>query len=127
MNETTERGFAPAARDALALEFRIERRAELPPMAWALKLVRGERVVHVLAGHDVREADGVFWEGVNPCTDTPRDVVNHHFPLCSGAAIERGALIAFTPGHTLDRVFTLRRDDAIYVSNSLPFLLKGTR
>lgn len=109
------------AQDRLTLN--VERRPDLPPLAWALKHVRGAPVVRILAGDDVREGDGIVWEGVNPCTSDPRHVTQHHFPLCTGALIEAGAMIAFTPGHTLDRLFLAQRGDALYVSNSLPFVL----
>lgn len=108
------------------LRFEIERDAALPRMAWALRHVAGEDVVRVLAGADVRKGDAVFWEGVNPCVDDPRAVADFHFPLCSGATLRGNDIIAFSPGHTLDRLFLVEQDDTIVISNSLAFALRAS-
>lgn len=110
-----------------SLRFEIERRADLPGMAWALRHESGDDRVQVWAGAHVREDAGVFWEGVNPCTDAPATVIDHHFPLATGAALRGDDLVVFTPGHTLDRVFVIRRGDCVFVSNSLPFALSVSR
>ena len=106
--------------------FNIALDERLPPLAWVLKHARGDAHVSVLAGADIRQANGIFWEGVNPCIDAPRDVIAHHFPLCSGALIDDGALTVFTAGHTLDRLFVAERGAELVISNSLPFVLQAS-
>lgn len=108
------------------LRFDISRRSDLPALAWALRHRAGAAAVDVLAGPHVRESAGVFWEGVNPCVDEPRAILAHHFPLASGAALRGEDVVAFTPGHTLDRLFVVRAGDTIYASNSLPFVLRAS-
>ena len=108
------------------LRFEIVRRADLPSMAWALRHESGDDRVQVYAGADVREDADVFWEGVNPCADAPATVIDHHFPLATGAALRGQELVVFTPGHTLDRVFVIRCNGALYASNSLPFVLRAS-
>ncbi|HVK81602.1 MAG TPA: hypothetical protein VM915_13430 [Verrucomicrobiae bacterium] len=106
--------------------FNITQDERLPPLAWMLKHARGDAHVNVLAGADIRQADGMFWEGVNPCVDAPRKVIAHHFPLCSGALIDDGDLTVFSVGHTLDRVFVAERGAEVFIGNSLPFVLQAS-
>ncbi|MGE0596389.1 MAG: hypothetical protein AB7P07_08485 [Hyphomonadaceae bacterium] len=123
MPDTSSASPKSSARPALSLD--LVRTPKAPVLAWALRHRAGEAVAAVCAGADIRDADGVFWEGVNPCVFAPRDVVNHHFPLCSGALTEGDDIVAFTQGSTIDRVFLIRRGDIIVISNSLPFALKN--
>ncbi|MBS0383989.1 MAG: hypothetical protein JSS00_01410 [Proteobacteria bacterium] len=98
----------------------------LPPLAWLLRHERGEDAARVVAGQSVIAADDAFWEGVNPCFREPARTPQHHFPLCTGCVRRGDEIVAFTPGHIFDRLFMIRQDGRLLLSNSLPFLLKAT-
>lgn len=125
MPDATNSAPDQAAEAGPALRFELVRDPQLPPLAWALRHDSGEARIKVVAGVDVRGADEVFWEGVNPAVFAPKAVIEHHFPLCSGALIESDDIVAFTPGTTIDRLFLIERGGAIVLSNSLAFALKG--
>jgi len=106
------------------MRFEFERHAHAPALAWLLVHDAGADVARVVAGAGVREAGAVFWEGVNPCAN-PEAVTEHHFPLCTGALARGDEIVAFTPGHILDRLFMIRDGARLYLSNTLPFALKA--
>jgi hypothetical protein len=99
--------------------------ARLPPLAWLLCHERGDDRARVLAGASVRVAGDAFWEGVNPCFQRPEQTPQHHFPLCTGCVARSGEIVAFTPGHIFDRLFLIRRDGRLFLSNALPFALRA--
>ncbi|MGH6951171.1 MAG: hypothetical protein ACREH4_09875 [Vitreimonas sp.] len=67
----------------------------------------------------------MFWEGVNPCFRQPERTPLHHFPLCTGCTIRAHEIVAFTPGHIFDRLFLIRQGGRLFLSNSLPFVLRA--
>lgn len=111
------------------MRFEITRNDRLPPLAWLLLHERGDNQARVLAGSSVIAADNAFWEGVNPCFREPERTPQHHFPLCTGCIVRGDEIVAFTPGHIFDRLFMIRQQGRLLLSNSLPFALKaaGTR
>lgn len=107
------------------MQFEISHDSRLPPLAWLLVHERGHSSAKVLAGASVRTAENAFWEGVNPSFRQPERTPDHHFPLCTGCVTRDGEIVAFTPGHIFDRLFLIRRDGRLYLSNSLPFVLRA--
>lgn len=107
------------------MKFEIVHDDQLPPLAWLLIHERGEDRARVLVGASVRATEDAFWEGVNPCFRQPERTPEHHFPLCTGCVIRGGEIVAFTPGHIFDRLFLIRRDGRLLLSNCLPFVLRA--
>ncbi len=110
----------------MSVRFEFARDDQLPPLAWLLHHERAQDRARVIVGAEVQTAgESVFWEGVNPDFKKPELTPLHHFPLCTGCATRGDDIVAFTPGHIFDRLFLIRDGDRLFLSNSLPFVLKA--
>jgi hypothetical protein len=122
-----EVGLTPEDKVNVGMRFEIERQEALPALAWLLIHNAGDDYARVIAGRGIEASNTIFWEGVNPSRGNPIDVLAHHFPLCTGATVRGDDIVAFTPGHILDRLFLIRQGARLFLSNSLPFALRAAR
>jgi hypothetical protein len=99
--------------------------AALPRLAWCAKAELGADTVVVEHGPWVETGTGFFAEGAwNRPFDEPR-LGDAEIVLGSGGTLVAEG-VAFTPTtHTMERLYSLERDSAALVSNSLPFLLEA--
>ena len=97
----------------------------LPRLAWCAKVARGADTVVVEHGPWVETGTSFFAEGVwNGPFDEPHRG-DAEIVLGSGGTLAAEG-VAFTPTtHTMERLYSLERDSAVLVSNSLPFLLEA--
>lgn len=95
----------------------------LPKLSWCLQI--DTNCVKAIAGSGVEFGKDYLMEGVHDGGEKPKDVVNSIFCLASGCMLdaEKQELLIFTQSHTLDRVYVIKKDVEIFVSNSLPLLL----
>lgn len=96
--------------------------ANLPPLAWCARWERRTRALTVVHGADVEKRTEGFVEGAW-ASDFSSDDFDITFMTGTGAKrlADRWRFVA--PSHTLDRLCVLRTDGAVYLSNSLPFVL----
>jgi hypothetical protein len=97
----------------------------LPRLAWCAKVARGADTVVVEHGPWVETRESFFAEGAwNRPFEQPH-LGDAEIVLGSGATLVREG-VAFTPTtHTMERLYSLERDSAVLISNSLPFLLEA--
>lgn len=107
-------------------EFRFYENPRLPRLAWCAKLTRSSPVVEVEHGSWVETGRGAFVEGVWNGPFADRRLGAFDVVLGSGGALANGQ-VAFTPTtHTMERLYSLRLADAVFVSNSLAYLLEAS-
>lgn len=106
----------------MGLTLAFEKLPHLPPLSWCARVLRGGQVtVRHGSGVETR-ADGFVegaWDGDFHAFDFDRA----QSLAGSGGRLRAGAMIFAAPFHPLERIFSLRRDDEILLSNSLVFLL----
>jgi hypothetical protein len=95
----------------------------LPPLAW-LARIEGTRVT-VDCGAAVRCADDGFFEGSWAGAPALADVCAATTVFGSGMVVDDGQLLALTPSHNLEALYSTRRPDALLMANSLVALLAG--
>jgi hypothetical protein len=109
----------------------VERRATLPPLAWALRL-RG-RTVTLEAGSGVEVARGSCSEGAWSSDDldlhafaSPERRAGVNFFGSAAVRLTKSAVLCFPPTHTLDGLHLVIRHDGacVTVSNSLVWAMR---
>jgi len=105
----------------MRLEFQLC--PELPRLAWAARLRIGDSAVRILHGPWVETRDDCFFEGawdgpLEPCRFDQAVTF-----LGSGARVDGDGVVFAGPTHTFERLYSVRTDDELFVSNSLAFAL----
>jgi hypothetical protein len=123
VDEPHVRAASPAVQPMRAFDFHCS--PQLPRLAWCAKVARGANTVVVEHGSWVETGKSFFAEGVwNRPFDEPQ-LGEAETVLGSGGTLVADG-VAFTPTtHTMERLYSLERDSALLVSNSLPFVLEA--
>jgi hypothetical protein len=105
------------------MAFEFDRDESLPRLAWCARIVRGEKTATVRHGPWVETWVAGFFEGAwngSLAEGRPSEAT-----ACfgSGAEATTNGIRFVTPTHMLERIHLVRLDDAVVVSNSLPFVL----
>jgi hypothetical protein len=97
----------------------------LPKLAWCMQLGAGTSAVNVLHGAWVETRESGFFEGA---WASEFDKANYDatFMTGTGAKLCPQGLMLVTPNHTLDRLNVVRKQDVMYISNSLPYVLAAS-
>jgi hypothetical protein len=106
------------------MKFEFTSTMMLPTLAWAALIVPHQPTVRVIAGDSVIHRNNVFWEGLSLTPEAPDAAPAQHFPLSTGGLAQHDQVTFWTPGHILDRLFLIQSSGRIFVSNSLPFVLR---
>jgi hypothetical protein len=106
------------------MRFEFTSTIKLPALAWAALIVPHRPTVRVIAGDGVIHRNNVFWEGLSLVPEAPDAASRQHFPLSTGGLAQHDQVTFWTPGHILDRLFLIQSSGRIFVSNSLPFVLR---
>lgn len=110
---------------ASRFSFRFVRLATLPQLAWCARIQRNHSEVSVWHGASVERApdDSAFHEGAWS-GDYSKHRIDEALTFTGSGARITGDTIRFaTATHTLEPIHTMRRDDDLFCSNSLHFLL----
>ncbi len=105
------------------MQFRYFKKPKLPSLAWCAYLESGRNNVDVVHGNGVECFDYFFVSGVWDGNFSDGDFINSHFACCTGCRIEDDCLIFSTPSHPLERLYSIKIENRLYISNSLPLLL----
>src|SRR5215207_5757637 len=97
---------------------------DAPKQAWLAKLSVSNLVL--VGGENVRHETDWFFEGGWARTDSPRLLRSDGVYLGSGGVWDGDTLSLITPSHTAEAVYIAVTSEAIFASNSLPFMLVGT-
>ncbi|ADJ28471.1 hypothetical protein [Nitrosococcus watsonii] len=107
-------------------QFYFHENPSLPPLAWCAKIVHAAAVVTVEHGAWVETGRGYFVEGAWKGDFGEICFNKTEVMLGSGGALLDGGVV-FTPTtHTMERLYTLKLPDTLFVSNSLVYLLQAT-
>ncbi|WP_460359177.1 hypothetical protein [Mycobacterium sp. ZZG] len=107
------------------MRLRITCAPSLPPLAWCVRLGRGD--VELLCGTSVEVRDDGFFEGAWAGDAHSFEFADAVDVFGSGGRIAGDDLIVVPPSHTLERIQYISRGDEILISNSLVFLLTAAR
>ena len=99
---------------------------ELPKLAWCLRLEKASSNIYVIHGSGVEIDNAWFCEGAwSNSFDIPD--FDQKYMIGTGVKTFDNSLLLVSPDHTLDRILLLKKNDQIFASNSLPFLLSYSR
>ncbi len=93
----------------------------LPRLSWCARIREGRDAVEVVHGPWVETAADFFFEGAWD-GDVSSGEFDARFFTGTGGKTAPGGFLVAAPDHTLDRIFLLRKDDSLFVSNSLHFV-----
>ena len=95
---------------------------DLPKLAWCLEFTRTSHAIRVFHGPWVEISPSGFFEGA---WDGDLGSLGFDNAVMTGSGAKRveDGLLVVASSHTLDRLVCLQKDDVLYMSNSLPFLL----
>ncbi len=105
------------------MEFNFINLANLPKLSWCAIMERGSEKVNVYCGSWIETDASSFVEGAWNLSFTEREFDKATVFMGSGGKIINKKVIFATPTHTLERIFTLKNENSLYVSNSLSFVL----
>lgn len=94
----------------------------LPRLAWCAKIKRGNRSIEVFHGPWVEVAKDFFCEGAWSGDFASADFETGMF-MGTGGKITGDSLIVVSPNHTLDRIWLIKYNETLLVSNSLIFVM----
>ncbi len=95
----------------------------LPPLAWIARV--RHPVVEVHCGASVRRTEAGFFEGTWVGRPALESVVESPTTFGTGIVADPGGLFVVPPGHTLEGIYSHRRDGVLLFSNSLVGLLRA--
>ncbi len=105
------------------MRLKFEPTTELPRLAWAACVREKEPVVRILHGPWVETQEDCFFEGAwDGAFHTGRFDQSETLAGSGGRIAEGGVLFA-GPSHTFERLYSIRGDGELHVSNSLAFVL----
>ena len=105
------------------MRLQFERDEAIPRLAWCARVARAGDTVHVRHGPWVDTWEQGFFEGAWNGPFEQRQPSQATACFGSGAELTSDGVRFVTPTHMLERIHLARVDDAVVVSNSLPFLL----
>ncbi len=95
---------------------------EIPSLAWCLEATSRSPRVTVHSGPRVETSTHAFVDGAWDGTYAEM-AMDQGVCMGSGGRIRDGELVVSSPSHTLEALYSVRVDDRLVVSNSLPFAL----
>lgn len=102
----------------------VNKRENIPCMAWCAVINKDEQIVNLTAGEKVEFTENSFVEGVWNGTFDMMNFDEASFFCGTGGILNSDGLLLSTPNHGLDKILTLKIGDTMYASNSLPFILQ---
>lgn len=98
----------------------------LPRLAWCAVAIRKNFEIHVYHGQGIETNDNFFVEGAWDGDFTSGGFDQSAFFMGTGGKsqnVQSGGVLFTSPNHTLERLYSIRGSEIIYMSNSLPFIL----
>ena len=108
------------------MKFVYSIKSSLPPLSWLAKVEKLSDIIQVIAGESVEIFDDFFVSGVWDGDFETGDFDNCNFACCTGARLNGEKVSFLTPHHINACVFSIEKEECIYLSNSVSFLLACT-
>ena len=125
-----DRGSEPIStcQDQCAVSFQVMRFAftrcdTIPKLGWCAHLQRGKAVAHVYHGPCVETRDDWFVEGAWTDPFERGELDKALFLVGSGGVVRSGRAIFCTQTDMIERLYSIRAGDDLFMSNSLAFVL----
>ncbi|MDK0960216.1 hypothetical protein QTH00_13495 [Clostridium perfringens] len=97
---------------------------KISKLAWCLVGNKNKEIFNLYHGENVEVHENCFFEGTWDGDFSEFEFEKANFFLGSGGKIEDlNKLTISTPSHILERIYVIRKNDEIYISNSMPFIL----
>jgi len=106
------------------MEFCFEQVDTLPPLAWCARMMNGSNDVVVFHGSHIETDRDSYFEGAWDGSFEGRKFVDAHVFMGSGGQVTDEGIVFASPTHTLERLHLIELKNEIFISNSLPFLLR---
>ena len=109
------------------MNFHFNQNDRLPRLAWCARIEKAVPSVVIEHGQSVETRETFFVEGV---WDGPFDQGRFDISdalLGSGARLGENAVVFCPTSHSMDRLYSIRLDSELYVSNSLVYVLHAAR
>ena len=104
--------------------FSSDVREQLPPLSWLVIMRKGEEEVKILRGVRVECEKNFFVSGCWDGDFEAVDFLNAHFACCTGGIIgKHEELKLCTPDHMQESIYSVKKDNIYYFSNSIAFIL----
>jgi hypothetical protein len=98
----------------------------IPRLAWCANLFQQGELLVVCHGSWVEHGSDFFVEGAWNESFLPETIPKATICAATGCVLRNETAIFFSPTQTVSRLYAIRRDKQLYLSNSLPFLLVTT-
>lgn len=99
---------------------------DLPKLSWCSVVRKNDSNIKVYHGPWVEIKDKFFMEGAWAGFFEDGDFEKSEIFMGSGGKISNNRVLFSTPSHVVDRLFLIRTEKKIFVSNSLSFILEMT-
>ncbi len=103
--------------------FSFEEKKEIPKLSWCAIMEEYSKVVHLIHGSWVEVNGHFFVEGIWDYSFSEGLIDRSFILMGSGGRIDNGSIIFASPCHTLDRLHYIFKENKLYVSNSIAFVL----
>lgn len=110
--------------DSVVRTIEVTRREDLPRLAWLVRVDEGSDAVAATVGPWVEERPDAVFEGAW-AGDISSDFSDSFSFTGSGVLLRDGALVVAAPCHTMEGVYSVHRDGALFFSNSIAFVLEA--
>jgi hypothetical protein len=108
------------------MRFEFVRCATLPKLAWCARLEQGGGEAHVYHGPWVETRQSWFAEGAWTGAFAQGEIDRARFNVGTGGALRAGRVVFCTPTDLIERLYAVRVEAELFVSNSLVFVLAMT-
>ena len=105
------------------MKFNFIKLTDLPKLSWCAILERGSEKVNVYCGNWIETDATSFVEGAWNLPFSEHEFEKATVFMGSGGKVINKKVIFATPTYTLERIFTIKNKNSLYVSNSLSFVL----
>lgn len=105
------------------MKFKYHCNNTLPRMSWGAIITKNKLDIDVYHGNWVEANLNFFVEGAWDGIFDKGEFEKSSLFMGSGGKIEGSSVSFATPNHTLERLHVLRKDDKLFISNSLVFVL----
>ena len=105
------------------MNFNYSERKNLPPLAWGAIMTMGNQTVDVIVGSMVECRKNGFVSGMWDDSFENFDFDKSQYACCTGCKLFVGGVKFITPTHPQECIFAIRKNDILFVSNSMPFVL----
>lgn len=105
----------------MKLDYCINRK--IPKLSWCAVLHKGSDMAEIECGVGVEQKEDWFVEGGWCGSFTKGEFEKNIFFLGTGGKCQSDGILFATPNHSLERLHMIEREDRIYVSNSMAFVL----